>query len=85
MAYVAEAAPDFAPGSLLDVGAGPGTVLWAAADCWDGLEKATMIEASEAVRNAGRTLAADTALPAADWLAGDATEIAAGQSRRRIS
>ena len=46
MAYVAEAAPDFAPVSLLDVGAGPGTVLWAAVDCWDGLEKATMVEAA---------------------------------------
>ena len=55
MAYVAEAAPDFAPVSLLDIGAGPGTVLWAAADCWDGLEKATMIEASEAVRSAGQS------------------------------
>ena len=73
MGYVAEAAPDFAPASLLDVGAGPGTVLWAAADCWDGLEKATMVEASEAVRSAGRTLATNTALPASDWLAGDAT------------
>ena len=74
MAHVAEACPDFAPGSLLDVGAGPGTVLWAAADCWEGLEQATLIEASETVRNAGKTLAADTALPAADWLAGDATK-----------
>ena len=58
MAHVAEACPDFAPGSLLDVGAGPGTVLWAAADCWEGLEQATLIEASETVRNAGKTLAA---------------------------
>jgi ribosomal protein RSM22 (predicted rRNA methylase) len=73
MAHVAEAAPDFAPKSLLDIGAGPGTVLWAAGNCWDGLDKATMIEASEAVRNAGQALAADAALPAADWLAGDAT------------
>lgn len=74
MAYIAEAAPDFAPASLLDIGAGPGTVLWAANDCWDGLEKATLIEASETVRNAGRVLAADATLPAADWLAGDAAK-----------
>jgi ribosomal protein RSM22 (predicted rRNA methylase) len=74
MAYIAEAAPDFAPKSLLDIGAGPGTVLWAAADCWDGFGKATMIEASEAVRNAGQALAANAALPMADWLAGDATK-----------
>ncbi|MEP9388323.1 small ribosomal subunit Rsm22 family protein [Mesorhizobium sp. KR9-304] len=74
MSYVTEAAPDFAPASLIDIGAGPGSVLWAAADCWEGLEKATMIEASEAVRNTGKTLAADAALPAAEWLAGDATK-----------
>jgi ribosomal protein RSM22 (predicted rRNA methylase) len=73
MGYVAEAAPDFSPKSLLDIGAGPGTVLWAAADCWDGIEKTTMVEASEAVRGAGRILAKDAALPAAEWLAGDAT------------
>lgn len=73
MANVAQAAPDFAPKSLLDIGAGPGTVLWAAADCWEGIGKATMVEASDAVRSAGRALAADAALPAADWLAGDAT------------
>ncbi|HEY6632878.1 MAG TPA: small ribosomal subunit Rsm22 family protein [Rhizobiaceae bacterium] len=72
MAYVAEAAPEFSPDSLLDIGAGPGTALWAAADCWDCLGKATMVEASEAVRGAGRQLAADAALPAAKWLAGDA-------------
>jgi ribosomal protein RSM22 (predicted rRNA methylase) len=73
MSYLAEAVPDFAPKSLLDIGAGPGSVLWAAADCWEGLEKATMVEASGAVRTVGRMLAADAALPAADWLAGDAT------------
>lgn len=73
MGQAAEAAPDFAPKSLIDVGAGPGTALWAAADCWGDIGKATMIEASEPVRAAGRTLAAGAALPAADWLAGDAT------------
>ncbi len=73
MSYVAEATPDFGPKSLLDIGAGPGTVLWAAADCWDGIERATMVEASEAVRSAGQALAAEAALPATDWLAGDAT------------
>jgi ribosomal protein RSM22 (predicted rRNA methylase) len=73
MGHIAEAAPDFSPRSLLDIGAGPGTVLWAAADCWDGLTKATMVEASEVVRGAGQALAADAALPAAEWLAGDAT------------
>ena len=73
MSYVTEAAPDFAPTSLIDIGSGPGSVLWAAADCWDGIEKATMVEASETVRSVGRMLAAEAALPQAEWLAGDAT------------
>jgi ribosomal protein RSM22 (predicted rRNA methylase) len=72
MGYVAEAAPDFSPTSLLDIGAGPGTALWAAADCWDGIGKATMVEASEAVRSAGQALATEAALPVSEWLAGDA-------------
>ncbi|MDQ2632864.1 MAG: methyltransferase type 11 [Pseudomonadota bacterium] len=73
MDHLAGAAPDFAPRSLVDIGAGPGSVLWAAADCWDSLEEATMVEASEAVRTVARALAADAGLPAAEWLAGDAT------------
>jgi ribosomal protein RSM22 (predicted rRNA methylase) len=73
MGYVAETAPDFAPRTLIDVGAGPGTALWAAADCWAGLESATMVEASEAVRSAGQALASDAVLPRTDWLDGDVT------------
>ncbi len=73
MAYLAEAAPDFSPKTLIDVGAGPGSVLWAARDCWDSLEDATMIEASDAARKTGMALAADAILPNAQWFAGDAT------------
>lgn len=73
MANLADAQPDFAPKSLLDVGAGPGSVLWAAADCWDSLEAATMVEASDAARKTAIALAMDAPLPAARWLAGDAT------------
>ncbi|MBL8579350.1 MAG: methyltransferase type 11 [Mesorhizobium sp.] len=74
MGYVAEAAPDFSPKTLIDVGAGPGSVLWAASDCWDSLEGATIIEASDAARKTGMALAVDAALPSAHWLAGDATK-----------
>lgn len=68
-----EAAPDFAPRTLLDVGSGPGTVLWGAADVWPGLERATLLEASDPARRIGQSLSA--ALPgiATDWLAGDVT------------
>lgn len=70
---VAEARPDFSPGTLLDVGAGPGTVLWATADRWPALGRATMLEASAAVRSIGENLAAASISARIEWLAGDAT------------
>lgn len=36
------AMPDFAPASLLDVGAGPGSASWAAAELWPGLSVAML-------------------------------------------
>jgi len=39
-------APDFAPRSLLDVGAGPGTASWAAADAWPSLERITLVDSN---------------------------------------
>lgn len=74
MTELAERRPDFAPLSLLDVGAGPGTVLWAAADCWPGLASARLIEASGAIRKWGEILA--KASPVADiiWQSADITK-----------
>jgi len=66
------ARPDFSPATLLDIGAGPGTALWAAAETWPSLGRATLLEASAHARAAGQALAA--ALPLrCDWLSGDAT------------
>lgn len=69
---VAEARPDFSPGSLLDIGAGPGTVLWAAADIWK-MERATMVEASSAARATGERLVNGALTVQTEWLAGDVT------------
>ena len=63
--------PDFAPRSLLDVGAGPGTVMWAAADLWTGIEAATLVETSPAIRALGETLAASSAIARISWRASD--------------
>jgi ribosomal protein RSM22 (predicted rRNA methylase) len=69
-----EARPDFSPRTLLDIGAGPGTVLWAATDLWPELKKATLLEASGPARKTGETLAAEGGLTVrTTWLAGDAT------------
>lgn len=67
------ARPDFAPQTLLDVGAGPGTVLWATNDLWPDLEQAVLLEASAAVRKVGETLAADAITTRTVWRAGDVT------------
>ncbi|WP_273726633.1 small ribosomal subunit Rsm22 family protein [Brucella gallinifaecis] len=67
---VAEVCPDFVPHTLLDVGCGPGTALWAASDCWPDLQAATMIEASPAIRSVGSTLATNISLKT-EWRAGD--------------
>ncbi|KUM27128.1 methyltransferase type 11 [Mesorhizobium loti] len=70
---LAEARPDFQPTSLLDIGAGPGTMLWATADAWPNLEQAVLVEASAAARKIGQSLAAGAIAARTDWLAGDAT------------
>ena len=51
------ATPDFAPKSLLDVGAGPGTASWAAAETFSSLAAFTLFDANGALR----TLALDLA------------------------
>ena len=70
---LADAQPDFQPKSLLDIGAGPGTMLWATTDLWPELEQAVLVEASAAVRKVGQSLAAGTIAARTDWIAGDAT------------
>jgi ribosomal protein RSM22 (predicted rRNA methylase) len=45
-----EIRPDFAPQSLLDVGAGPGTASWAAAEAFPALASFTLLDANPALR-----------------------------------
>lgn len=45
-----EVRPDFAPSSLLDVGAGPGTATWAAAQAWPSLKRFALLDANSALR-----------------------------------
>ncbi|MDP1582066.1 MAG: small ribosomal subunit Rsm22 family protein [Bradyrhizobium sp.] len=47
---LAEITPDFAPNSLLDVGAGPGTASWAAAEAFSSLTAFTLLDANSALR-----------------------------------
>jgi len=71
LATVEEAMPAFAPRRLLDVGAGPGTALWAAVDAYPALEGAMLLEASDPIRRAGETLSEGAFAFRPEWRAGD--------------
>lgn len=67
---IAERRPDWAPASLLDLGAGPGTGTWAAVEAFPSLATVTCVEQAAEMIDAGRRLAArsaSSAVRAADW------------------
>jgi len=56
-----EIRPDFAPETLLDVGAGPGTAAWAAAEAFPSLKSFTLIDTNDALRALALDLARGSA------------------------
>jgi len=81
LAYAADLLPDFAPKSMLDIGAGPGTAVFAAAHCWPTLENALLVEKSPAMREVGGEIAANATAIRTEWVSGDA-EMAFPESER---
>jgi len=70
---LAEITPDFAPQSLLDVGAGPGTATWAAAETWSSLRDFALLDANAALRNLALEFSSESArLREMDYRHGDA-------------
>lgn len=68
-------APELQRPSLLDVGAGPGTALWATAEAWPDLRAATLIERDARMIALGQRLARHATAPVvrdATWLRADA-------------
>jgi ribosomal protein RSM22 (predicted rRNA methylase) len=57
---LAEARPDFAPLSLLDVGAGPGTASWAASQAFSSLNSVTLLDSNPALRALALDLSRDS-------------------------
>src|SRR4051812_155741 len=57
---LAEIRPDFAPASLLDVGAGPGTATWAAAETFSSLQGFAQLDANDALRALALSLFSDS-------------------------
>lgn len=62
------------PKTVLDVGAGPGTAMWAAATIWPNLEHVTLLEREDGMIALGKRLAASSPSPsvqAATWRKAD--------------
>src|SRR5947208_4160073 len=55
-----EITPRLAPGSMLDVGAGPGTATWAAAEAFPSLQDFTLLDSNDALRALALDLARDS-------------------------
>ena len=69
---------EFAPASLLDIGAGPGTATWAAAEAVPSLKSFTLLDANAALRALAIDLARDShRLHAMNYQRGDARAVLA--------
>jgi ribosomal protein RSM22 (predicted rRNA methylase) len=55
-----EIRPDFAPKTLLDVGAGPGTASWAAAEAFSSLAEFTLLDSNDALRKLALDLVSES-------------------------
>ena len=81
LSAAALARPDWRPRTLLDIGGGPGTAMWAAALVWPGLEQVRVVERDARMVAVGRRLAQQAAHPAvreAAWILSDAGEALPG-------
>ena len=73
---VAERLGSFEPLSVLDIGAGPGTVMWAATDVWPSIARVTLVEREPEMIRLGRRLACwapQAAVREAHWVETDVT------------
>jgi ribosomal protein RSM22 (predicted rRNA methylase) len=73
MRRAAEIIPDCSPRSLLDIGAGPGTAMWAAKDCWPDIDSSLLVEASPSIRQWGERFSPLTGIGDITWRAADIT------------
>jgi ribosomal protein RSM22 (predicted rRNA methylase) len=58
LSHVRDRLPDWQPHTLLDVGAGPGTAMWAATQVWHTLDRITLLEREGHMIALGKRLAA---------------------------
>lgn len=73
MARTTEIIPDYSPRTMLDIGAGPGTALWAAKDCWPDIGAALLVEASSPIRKWGEQFSRLSGVGDVMWKSADIT------------
>jgi len=80
LAQAMQIIPEFAPRSILDVGAGPGTASWAAADIWPSIARTTLIDSNARLLALARELGASRDAPGFDasLMQGDAVQALSG-------
>lgn len=86
MAATAGRLPYWQPATMLDLGSGPGTALWAAAAAWPSLSSFTAWDREPALLELGRSLARRSATPAVRatrWERRDLREIAGAAGNQR--
>jgi ribosomal protein RSM22 (predicted rRNA methylase) len=74
LSALGEVRPDWQPRSLLDLGAGLGSGMWAASTLWPGIERMVALDAEPRMIAAGRALGATATHPAlhsASWRQSD--------------
>lgn len=76
--YTADVLGDRTITSCLDLGAGPGTAMWAASQIWPSIDRFTLVEQDADLIQLGRELSASGPEPvrSADWQNGDLTSTA---------
>ncbi|MBA3723331.1 MAG: hypothetical protein H0W89_00360 [Candidatus Levybacteria bacterium] len=75
IANVHELVPSWQPKTILDIGSGPGTAIWAASEIWPSLTDATAIEQHNSLVSLGKQIATTAELSiATTWLRQDIRE-----------
>jgi ribosomal protein RSM22 (predicted rRNA methylase) len=83
LAELASLRPGWAPESLLDLGAGPGTATWAAVDVFASIGRAVLVERDREAAALGARLGEgglSALVPEVSWTVGDATSAALAES-----
>ncbi len=80
---IAALTSEWQPSSVLDLGAGPGTAMWAAAEVFPSIESFGLVDRDRKILEAGRRLAQSSPMRAvrdAVWLPSDLGENTAGEA-----